>query len=194
MKKDKYGFITLEENDKKDKLTVIKFLKKTNSGRYWLCKCECGGEKEISSSNFVRGSGTNNCKNCKKVLAHNRKYVGELGGLYWCHLKASAKARNIDFNITMEEAWELFLKQNRRCKLSGIELSMGFWNSKKNGRNKIEKGTASLDRIDSTKPYSLENCQWIHKDINWIKNKLNQNYFLYLCRTITDFNRSKNAN
>ena len=31
------------------------------------------------------------------------------------------------------------------------------------------KGTASLDRIDSTKGYVRGNIQWVHKDINWFK-------------------------
>lgn len=191
MEKDKYGAITLNPGERNGKLTVIKKIRKTKSGRYWLCQCDCGENKEISSSNFIRGSGVNGCKSCIRNIAYNRKYAGELGGLYWCHIKAAAKSRNIEFNITIEEAWELFLKQNRKCSLSGLELKMQYWNHKKKGRNKTEKGTASLDRIDSKKSYCIENCQWVHKDINWIKNKLDQNYFIYLCGIITDYSRNK---
>lgn len=196
MQVDKYGFITLEKGEKKGIFTVEKLSKKTKDGRYWYCKCECGAIKEITSSNFRKGSGTSKCNKCGRGAkkSHNNKSVGELTGIYWRHLILAAKQRNIEFDITIEEAWQLFLNQNKKCKLSGKDLFMGFWDRTKQGRNKNVKGTASLDRIDSNKPYTIENCQWIHKDINWIKNKLDQDYFLEICANITDYQRNKNAN
>ena len=41
--------------------------------------------------------------------------------------------------------------------------------------------TASLDRIDSTKGYSKDNIQWVHKDINCMKMDFSQQYFIDLC-------------
>lgn len=195
MEKDKYGFITLETGEKRGIYTVVKLSKKTKSGRYWVCKCECGIEKEISSSNFLRESGTTKCIFCGKgsKKSHNNKSFKEISGLYWSHLKSSAKQRSIEFNITIEEAWDLFIKQNKRCKLSNLEINMGFWDVLKSGRNKFIKGTASLDRIDSSRPYSKSNCQWVHKDVNWIKNNLNQEYFIHLCNLISKNMEKTNA-
>lgn len=44
--------------------------------------------------------------------------------------------------------------------------------------------TASLDRIDSSSGYGLENIQWLHKDINIMKNVHSQDYFLSLCKKV----------
>ena len=41
-----------------------------------------------------------------------------------------------------------------------------------------------LDRIDSSKDYTLDNIQWVHKDINFMKRSLSQEAFLDLCLKI----------
>jgi len=76
----------------------------------------------------------------------------------------------------------LFLQQNRKCALSGLELK--FANSAKEQRN--HKGTtASLDRICSSKGYVAGNVQWVHKDVNFMKQHYPQDYFVELCGKIT---------
>lgn len=73
-----------------------------------------------------------------------------------------ADERKLIFNINIENSWNLFLKQDRKCALSGIELNFKNVNGK-------EYATASLDRIDSKIGYIENNIQWIHKDLNIIK-------------------------
>jgi hypothetical protein len=46
--------------------------------------------------------------------------------------------------------------------------------------------TASLDRIDSSKGYCEDNVQWVHKDINRMKNTFDQDYFISLCKLIAE--------
>jgi hypothetical protein len=91
---------------------------------------------------------------------------------YWAGVLRGAKSRGIVCHLSIEEAWRIFLEQNKRCNLSGLPI--GF--SRKRGET-----TASLDRIDSSSGYELGNVQWIHKDINLMKMHLNQKYFLNLC-------------
>jgi hypothetical protein len=76
--------------------------------------------------------------------------------------------------ITIKQAWELFEAQNRRCSLTGLPLYFG-------GRNGT---TASLDRIDSSLGYLISNVQWIHKDVNRMKNHFDQDYFIDICKRI----------
>lgn len=45
-------------------------------------------------------------------------------------------------------------------------------------------GTASLDRIDSTKGYVEENVQWVHKDVNFMKSNLTEQRFKELISKI----------
>jgi len=84
------------------------------------------------------------------------------------------KHKYVEFNITLKYLWELFTIQERRCALSNIELSLDSINF-----------TASLDRIDSTKGYIIGNVQWLHKDINFMKNNLPLNVFLEWMKLIT---------
>mgnify|MGYP003351787189 CR=1 FL=1 len=66
---------------------------------------------------------------------------------------------------------DLFIEQQGKCKLSGIEISLPKkWNDK--------NYTASLDRIDSDKGYEKGNVQWVHKHINVMKNIFPQELFL----------------
>jgi hypothetical protein len=102
---------------------------------------------------------------------------------YWYSFLRNAKIRNIEVNLTINEASEKLIQQNFKCNLSGLDLYMS------KNRDESDKclTTASLDRIDSNKNYSYDNIQWIHKDINFMKNKFNENHFIYLCKKITDF-------
>ena len=47
-------------NQKFDRLTVLEKDKtrKTNSGSYWICQCECGNIKSVKSSSLRRGEIT----------------------------------------------------------------------------------------------------------------------------------------
>jgi hypothetical protein len=77
----------------------------------------------------------------------------------------------------MQEAWDLFLKQDKKCALSGWPLEFPV------GRS-IHGGTASLDRINSNKGYTSDNVQWVHKDINKLKNAFDQDYFIQMCKAV----------
>ena len=50
----------------------------------------------------------------------------------------------------------------------------------------IGQGTASLDRIDSSKGYVKGNVQWVHKDINKMKTDFEQSIFIKLCKSVAD--------
>ncbi len=181
--------------DKIGKLTVTKKLgkihpRKNNKGRgnsiYWECKCDCGSNKIIILSSHSIREG--NHKSCGCLL--NPKgdkhpcYTGykKLSGRFFNRIKVGAEKRGLEFNVTKEQLWELFKKQNKKCALSGVKLQFGI-----ESKNKVKKKecTISLDRIDNDKGYIINNIQWIHKDINRMKNYFSQEYFLEICEKIT---------
>lgn len=96
-------------------------------------------------------------------------------GSYWKTVKSGATQRNLEFAITAKFAWDLFKKQHGKCNLSGVELS-------------FDPLTASLDRIDSSKGYTEDNVQWVHRTINKMKNDIDQTVFLEFCSMVTKEN------
>ena len=70
--------------------------------------------------------------------------------------------------ITKEQAAELFVNQGRKCAISGVDLVL---------KADADEITASLDWIDSDGDYKLGNVQWIHKEINKMKNDLSEEKF-----------------
>lgn len=107
---------------------------------------------------------------------------GKISGKFWSGVQRSAKLRKIDFEISIEEAWTLFEAQGGKCAISGADLQ--FWTN-----DRQRDGTASLDRKDSTALYTLENCQWLHRTVNYMKQSLTDAEFIEWCRIIANHNR-----
>ena len=145
----------------------------------WTCECICGRRKDIAACHLVSGA-IHSCGTPHPELGeHNNGWrgYGEIGRRYFEHIHHEARVRDLRFSISIRGIWKLFLKQNRRCALSGVPLTF----ERKDGRM---VGTASIDRIDSTKGYLPDNVQWVHKDINFMKRNLPEDRFLTHCRNI----------
>lgn len=177
-----------------DKLTVIELFGKDKNGKVaYLCQCQCGKQRVVRRSYLLSGR-TKSC-GCGKRLASSltgkkyihlaneacRQFVGDLSGALWKRIEFNASIRKLKLEITKEYAWELFLKQNKKCALTGLDLYM---NPHHINRNKV---TASLDRIDSSQGYVLGNVQWIHKDVNRMKNDFPEIRFREICRLVTKY-------
>lgn len=160
--------------------TVIDHTSKTmtkSRESHYLCKCSCGlTEKYVKSSDLVKGR-SKCCNRCSLYCG-----IGELSGTYISVVKKGAKLRNIEFNITSKQMVEVFELQNKKCALTGLDISL----HRNYSQGNREKQTASLDRIDSSRGYVADNIQWVHKDVNIMKNKFSQEYFLEMCKRITE--------
>lgn len=146
----------------------------------WLCKCDCGNTKTIDGRSLVSGN-TKSC-GCLKKKATYWRGCGDISGAFWVRLKRDAKLRGLSINISIEEAWELFIKQDRRCAISGAPLSFA-----RNLNRQNDEQTASLDRIDNSKGYTIDNVKWVHKTINMMKNTLTENQLVEWCKAITQY-------
>lgn len=120
-----------------------------------------------------------------KKRSHNNKTVGEISGKYWSSLSKNAKKRNIELTATMQEAWEIFLNQKRRCFYTGLKITHKKYLKRINNKEIYSLGTASIDRKNSNLGYTKENIQWVHKDVNYMKMNLNEKYFVKLCKLIS---------
>ncbi len=159
----------------------LTFLAETVGGggrKYWLCKCRCGVEKEFPYWGVFSGK-TISCGCYQREVTRNKHWTGcgEISGRYWSSLKRCARCRQLDFTVSIEDAWRLFQKQQGRCALSGLQIELSRM------ANKCPQ-TASLDRIDNNRGYVDGNVQWLHKDINTMKHTMSQQRFVKLCANV----------
>lgn len=147
-------------------------------------KCDCGNENIIWANNFSR---TLTCGKCDSYCGNKHKsFKGyqEIHKKVWYNIQRRAASRGIEFKLTIEDAWNLFIKQNRKCAISGQPIQFG---------KKIEDGTAtaSLDRIYSNKPYILSNVQWVHKDMNEFKWDKTPEELIKACEIVLNYEAKK---
>lgn len=164
------------------KLTVVAWLgtHTTKCGKrcsLWRCKCSCGGYKDAYSADLrSRRVGSCGCLRYPSGKEHpNWTGVGNLSGSTWKSIQNGlrrGRGRTLDLAVSKEQIWQLFQSQGGQCALTGLPLTL------------IKGGTASLDRIDSSKGYTIDNIQWVHKDINLMKNHFTQDYFVAMCKAV----------
>lgn len=163
------------------KLTAIKPTEeRRHNAVVWLFHCDCGNKNAKLEGRSVNRGDYTDCGCVSKRGEHNPlwKGQGEISAKRWHHIITTAtKKRNWEFTITIEQAWSLFLGQDRKCALTGEILTFELWPNE-------YKGTASLDRVDSTKGYTLDNVQWIHKDINLAKRAKTEKEFIEMYRKV----------
>jgi len=124
----------------------------------------------------------------KKIYVEAKRSSGYklINGSHFNSIKSSAQIRCLKFEVSKEQIYDLFLIQKCKCKISGVELTMP-----ENNNDYITGNfTASLDRIDSNKGYTIDNIQWVHKKINIMKQNMTDQEFINWCKIISDFNKS----
>lgn len=121
---------------------------------------------------------------------HNWRGYGEISGAYWTCVKGNAKKRKLKILVSIADAWNVFLSQERKCALSGVNLSFSQ-NWSKNGQR---EQSASLDRKDNSKSYTKENIRWIHKQLNQMRIRINDEDFLKWCKLVAEANSATETN
>jgi len=166
--------------NKYGKLTVISEHSKTRNGhKRYTCICDCGNNCNVLGTHLIQGN-TKSCSCDRPIGKTHKQWTGfeEISGDFWNQLQRNANGskgrRQLVFNLEKEDLWKLYLKQDKKCALSKLEIYFPK-------RNKDISATASLDRIDSSKGYTLDNVQWVHKDINRMKSVFDNDYFIKMC-------------
>lgn len=172
----KYRNKTLYIGDKIGSLTIIKKayirLDITRPCPYIPVVCDCGVEKDI---NAYKSEEKNKCKSCIERSTVKR-YKG-INLIILKRAKIGAERRGFKFEITIEDIYNKYISQNKKCALSGLEIFFTH-------NSHSSKGTASVDRIDSSKGYAIDNIQIVHKHVNEMKMAHNQDYFINMCKLI----------
>ncbi len=145
--------------------------------KQWLVQHSCG------RTYSARPHLLHKQKHCRGCHPNGEQHyawrgVGELSHDLFNTYKNSAIARGLDFTVSIEYMWNLFMLQSRKCALTGQEIY--FNKTYKGKKNK----TASPDRIDSTLGYIEGNIQWTHRDVNRLKRNMPNDKFIELCQAV----------
>jgi len=169
-------------------LTVIGRASSNRQGSAtWNCLCDCGKEVVFSNDHLTRKAKpvkSCGCQAIKSGAKHSQwKGYGEISGNWFhSHILRERKQNDrvrVPVDLTIEQIWDLFLKQDRKCALSGLPLTIS---------GSHHYNDASVDRIDSSKGYTIDNVQWVHKHINFMKRTYSQDYFIEMCKKVAENN------
>lgn len=165
------------EGQRFGRLVVESFSHSVRGYAHWTCLCDCGKRLTMRSSSIRRGL-TQSC-GCIRVEKQERNdAVGKLSASYFRRIKRGAELRGLTFDVTPQQLWDLYTKQNGTCDLTGMPIMLE--------RPYKPKQTASLDRIDSSKGYTIDNVVWLHKDVNILKNNYSVDEFVGWCRRVAE--------
>jgi len=161
---------------------------KTRKVIVWECACDCGNTTYRRESSIITGNAVSCGCDLKRQSglgknSKNWKGVGDIGLWYFNMMKSRCEKANRRFDVTLEMLWGLFLKQDKKCALTGLPI--GFATRKERTVLK-QANTASVDRIDSTKGYTADNVQWLHKDVNIMKNDFPLERFIEICHLVAE--------
>lgn len=164
----------------------IKLLK-----RYWVCQCDCGNKKEIRSDGL--GRLKNPITSCGCLQKEKAREIGKRGALpagekpfndLFGRYKYCARTRKIEFYLSKEQFRQLTQGNCHYCQKPPSQ--------KITGRNKNFFIYNGIDRVDSSKPYSIDNVVSCCGDCNYCKSDFTKEKFLDLVRKIyhTHFNET----
>lgn len=153
----------------------------------------CETTKDVSK--FHADKSTNDglqtyCGVCKirALNMSSSKFEGFIKKLF-TDLKKNATKRNIIVKIKLSDILDLYKKQNGRCAYTDVLMTtdrIPKENSRLTNPNNI-----SVDRIDSTLPYTKQNIQLVCVVINLVKYDLSENNFLSMCAKVALSQKSK---
>lgn len=151
-------------------------------------RCECGAEENIIPLYLVDGR-SKQCRNCASDKLSKMSFTGygELSGTYFGILQKNAVSRGLQFEVSIEYLYNLFIKQDKKCALTGLDITLNKYYIR-DIRTKGLYQTASVDRINSNIGYIEGNIQWVHRDINFMKGCLSYEDFVYLCQLVVNKN------
>lgn len=138
--------------------------------KYYFIQCKkCGTVFSRRASIIKENLGTIQCSNCRK--SRFGKPLNVLEYKMYCFYRSGTKQRGIEWNLS-EDEFKLLIKQ--RCHYCNEEPSRHQSVSYKDDYELVN----GIDRIDSSKEYSMNNCVPCCNTCNLMKNTLSKEYFL----------------
>lgn len=161
------------------KLLVLKYVGQDKAhNALWLCRCDCGNEKVISTKNLLHSNKHSGTKSCGCLVAENHVSLHNKSQtrIYriWQRMKARCYNQNDKHyeyyggrGITICDEW----KDDFQC-FYDWSMSNGYTDR------------LTIDRIDSNGDYTPSNCRWATRK-QQANNTRQNRYLTYNGKTLT---------
>ena len=177
IKSKNYGPNPLDYRGFKNKyLEVIEYASKST----WKCKCACGKEFKSRTNKIKSRKGCRSCTSSITSAKRNHKipHYGYINRLYKDY-KSGAKKRNLKFELSLEEFYDIITKNCSYCGQEPIEhindnIIKTIDPPKHNG----------VDRIDSSKGYLKKNVTSCCSKCNYAKHEMNIEDFKFWIKKV----------
>lgn len=165
-------------------ITEVNYYVNRKGSLHYKIKCKCGRTERVARRYEVHslmetGIGANSlAKECRYCIRDNNyeKIINE--GTYKMYsdvifsYKSNAKARGLKFELTNEECVKLFKSNCKYCQIGPTN----------NGKRQKVKGDirfkyTGIDRVDSSKDYTIDNVVPCCKQCNISKNDYSEEVF-----------------
>lgn len=107
-------------------------------------------------------------QNNKEYLNRGGRFFKPLPEFRWYFQRTNSRNR---CNLLIEDIRDQWEKQNGLCAVSGLPIKL-------HGQHTSHFDLASLDRIDSSRPYEVENIQFIALPLNLAKQNQSNSDFI----------------
>jgi len=171
-------------NKRFNRLTARKIVgRNKNKSILWLCDCDCGNTKVVSSI-ALTSSGTMSCGCLYKEL--HRLQPTESGcNLLFAGYRCRANKFSIPFILTKIEFRQITSNSCFYCGSNPKAISCS--SNMSNETRKLSSYTYNgIDRIDSTKGYEIDNCVACCKTCNYAKNTMSVDEFKNWVKRVHD--------
>ena len=132
-------------------------------------------------------------KECKRV-GHLLSTYKSMSGNWGRYLKSLCRKREDEKRskqFTVDELMQVLVNHDYKCALSGVELTCKMEMNPDfvgNGKRHLWPTNVSIDRIDSTKGYTINNVQLVCVVLNIAKSNLPQNDYIDWCKKVAEYN------
>lgn len=157
---------------------------KENNGKHAKFFVQCKKCNKIYSrrASVIRQMlKSHQCNNCKRLRLN--KPLNVLQYKLYCAYKSGAKARNLEWNLTEADFLKLIKSNCKYCGCEPHKKQKVYYELRKKEFELVN----GIDRIDSTKGYTLDNCVSCCEQCNKMKLTYSVKDFLNKVKDIYDF-------
>ena len=171
-----------------DRIVITKKLGLINGLTYWEYQCDCGKIKKASTGTINAGRIKScGCLKDEIIGERNRKEWGQSAKNRLINIyKKRARKKNFEWSLTNEEFFSL---TNLPCKYCGVEPHNTTEKISPNSYGHIVFN--GIDRVNSNKGYSIDNCVPCCHSCNLAKCDSSYEEFMVWIDRLVDF-RIKN--